>query len=306
MIKGILKVRFEDIEVGVVVNHRSDLGDISGLAESILHDGLLQPLVVLYKHLGGGREWMNQATGKKQSSRYILISGHRRYEAIKRIRTTAAPDSDGVQPFDEVPCVAFQGNETDAKIVQLTENLDRKDLNHVEQAEAYLDLMNCGLTQKEIAKRIRRSVSSVSQLVTIRQRSCTRVLQALAAGSITLDTALDISKIEGEDAQCKQLEKYLGTKREKGKAEAKRQTKKDTGGKARGSLKEAAGTIPLVLTALRKSGAGDTVRSRFMGAQQMVDYLDGTDDGDGIMQEAERILENAKAEDRERATEAAS
>ncbi len=295
MVRGLQKVKFEDIEVGVVVNHRTDLGSIDSLQESILHYGLLQPLVTIYKH-AGGNGFVRPDTGKKVFSRYILVSGHRRYEAIKRIRASVPPDGNGIQPFDEIPVVLYQGNETDAKICQLAENIERKDLNHVELADAYVDLINCGMTQGEIAKRVRCSQKSVNQLVNIRRRCCDRVLRALAAGEIPLETAEDISRIEGSDAQCRQLDKFLGTKIEKGKSEAKRETKKDTGGRAKGSIKEASRVIPLVLTVARKDGLSDAARDRWFGAQAIVDYLTGADEGDGIMQEAEKILARAKEE----------
>jgi hypothetical protein len=69
---GLMKVAFEDIEVGVVDNNRIDFGDLAGLADSIVKDGLLQPLVVLHKHYGGNG--CVRPDGKKVFSRYILVS----------------------------------------------------------------------------------------------------------------------------------------------------------------------------------------------------------------------------------------
>ena len=298
MVKGSTKVKFEEIEVGVVQNHRRDLGDIGELAESIKSIGLLQPLVVLYKH-AGGRGFVRPTDGKTVFSRYILVSGHRRYAAMEKLRKENAPDGDGASLFDEVPVVLFQGNEVNAKIAQLDENIKRKDLNYVEQADSFVDLVNCGLSQAEIGRRIHKTTRWVSLLVTIRTKCCDQVLRALARGDIPLEVAVDISGIEGPAAQVAELEQYLGTKKAKGKGEAKRQVKKDTGKKTRGSLKKAEQLIPLVITKIRKDGANDVNKARWRGAQQIVDYLTGTNDGDGIIEEAEKILNVTQDEDGE-------
>lgn len=281
---GLMKVAFEDIEVGVVDNHRIDFGDLAGLADSIVKDGLLQPLVVLHKHYGGNG--CVRPDGKKVFSRYILVAGHRRLRAIERIRKQK-PGS-----FDQIPVVLFRGNETDAKLAQLAENIERKALNYVEQAEAFRGLINCGMSSTEIAKRIRMTERWVSQLLAIREKCCTAVLKALAAGEITVDVAAAIGSIEGEAAQVRQMQKYLGTKQEKGKGEAKRETQKDTGRKSRPALKKLKKMFGEVASLQRKAGEKDATRSEWIGACRAIECAMGDDED--MLEEAEKIVERLR------------
>jgi len=270
---GLMKVAFEDIEVGVVDNHRTDFGDLAGLINSIVVDGLLQPLVVLHKHYGGNG--CVRPDGKKVFSRYILVAGHRRLRAIERIRK-------------QIPVVLFRGNETDAKLAQLAENIERKALNYVEQAEAFRGLINCGMSSTEIAKRIRMTERWVSQLLAIREKCCTAVLKALAAGEITVDVAAAIGSIEGEAAQVRQLQKYLGTKQEKGKGEAKRETQKDTGRKSRPALKKLKALFEKAASTMRKNNAKDADRATWLGACRAIDCAMGDDED--LLEEARTII----------------
>ena len=277
---GLMKVAFEDIEVGVVDNHRTDFGDLAGLINSIVVDGLLQPLVVLHKHYGGNG--CVRPDGKKVFSRYILVAGHRRLRAIERIRKQK-PGS-----FEQIPVVLFRGNETDAKLAQLAENIERKALNYVEQAEAFRGLINCGMSSTEIAKRIRMTERWVSQLLSIREKCCTAVLKALAAGEITVDIATAIGSIEGEAAQVRQLQKYLGTKQEKGKGEAKRETQKDTGRKSRPALKKLKALFEKAASTMRKNNAKDADRATWLGACRAIDCAMGDDED--LLEEARTII----------------
>lgn len=266
--QGLMMVPFEDIEVGVVDNHRTDMGDLAGLADSIVKDGLLQPLVVLHKHYGG-RGFL-RPDGSVTYSRHILVSGHRRHAAITIIRKKRAGS------FEKVPVVLFRGNETDAKLAQLAENIERKSMNPVELADSFRGLINVGLNQAAICKHTRLSTSYVSVLLSIREKCCTAVLAALARGEITIDTAKDLSTLD-EGAQVRQLEKHLGVKKEKGKAEAKRQTKKDTGKKVRPSLKETTLLVGRAFAAItdKKLCADNESRAFWRGALTAVDYLSG-------------------------------
>lgn len=91
---------------------REEIGDVSGLAATIADQGLLQPLGVI------------QLT----DGRYQLIYGQRRCHAAKTLGLT------------QVPCLVF-ADEADRNLIrQLTENLQRRDLNDLEQARAFARL----------------------------------------------------------------------------------------------------------------------------------------------------------------------
>ncbi len=87
---------------------REDIGDVSGLAATIADQGMLQPLGVMSRPEGG----------------YEIIYGHRRRSAALSLGLT------------QVPCLVYE-NDDRQLIRQLTENLQRRDLNDLEQARAF-------------------------------------------------------------------------------------------------------------------------------------------------------------------------
>ncbi len=108
---------------------------LSELADSIREHGILQPLLV--RPLAGGG--------------YQLVAGERRWRAARMIGLT------------EVPAVVKDLTEVQVMEIALIENLQREDLNPLEEANGYKELMNaCGLTQEQVAKRVGKSRSAVA------------------------------------------------------------------------------------------------------------------------------------------------
>lgn len=102
---------------------------ISQLAESIKEHGIIQPLVL-----------------KKDGEVYTIIAGERRWRAAKSIGLT------------EVPAVFIDATEKDLLEISLIENIQREDLNPIEEAKAYKRLLDdFNLTQEELAKRVGKS-----------------------------------------------------------------------------------------------------------------------------------------------------
>jgi ParB family transcriptional regulator, chromosome partitioning protein len=91
---------------------RDEVGDVSGLAATIADQGLLQPLGVV--SIGGGR--------------YRVIYGGRRRAAAIELQ------------LERVPCIVLDTDDPSLLLRQLTENLQRQDLNDVEQARAFARL----------------------------------------------------------------------------------------------------------------------------------------------------------------------
>jgi len=92
-----------------VANIRNDNVEIEDLASSIKEHGLLQPIIV--SKVNGG---------------YHLVAGHRRYNACKSLGWTEIPAM--IENFDN------------PKVIQLTENMQRKNLSKIEEAESVHDL----------------------------------------------------------------------------------------------------------------------------------------------------------------------
>lgn len=107
---------------------------LAELAESIEQSGIIQPLVV-----------------RKISGGYRLIAGERRFRAAK------------IAKLHEVPVVVRDVSDSDAFTLALIENIQREDLNPIEEAEAYRHLTeDYGFTHEDIAKRVGRARASVS------------------------------------------------------------------------------------------------------------------------------------------------
>ena len=108
------------------------------LARSIAARGVIQPVIV--RPLG--------------ANRYQLVAGERRWRASQRARV------------HEIPAIVRQLDERDVTALALIENLQREDLNPVEEARAYQRLSeNDGLTQQEIATFVDKSRSHVANLM---------------------------------------------------------------------------------------------------------------------------------------------
>ena len=133
---GITEVMLSEIEPNRD-QPRKDFDEqaLSELAESIKKHGLLQPILVRSKPAGG----------------YEIIAGERRWRASRmaELRT--------------VPVVIREMDEREAAEVALIENLQREDLNAVEEALGYRSLMvSYGLTQEQVAEAMGKSRSAVA------------------------------------------------------------------------------------------------------------------------------------------------
>ncbi len=104
------------------------------LVESIRERGIIQPLIV-----------------RKVDKRYELIAGERRWRAARELKLAEAP--------------VIVRNASDREVLELAliENLQREDLNPIEEASAYQRLHNdFGLTQEDISKRVGKSRASIA------------------------------------------------------------------------------------------------------------------------------------------------
>jgi len=105
---------------------------LNSLAQSIMTHGLLQPIVV--------------SENSSFPGTYKIIAGERRWRACK------------LAGLVEIPCVVFTGDELSKAEVALVENIQRKDLNAVEEAVAFKDLIEkFDLTQEQVAEKTGRS-----------------------------------------------------------------------------------------------------------------------------------------------------
>lgn len=112
---------------------RFDEEAIAEMAASIAEKGVLQPLLV--RPVAGG---------------YEIVAGERRYRAAQRAGLTA------------VPVVVRELDDRQALEIAIIENLQREDLDDLEEAEAFQQLLGFGLTQEEVAKAVGKSRPAVA------------------------------------------------------------------------------------------------------------------------------------------------
>ena len=132
---GILYLRTDELQPNPVQPRTVfDEASLAELAESIRSYGILHPLTV-----------------RRRSGRYELVAGERRLRAAKLI---------GLR---EVPCVLMDVNMEDAGLIALIENLQRRDLDFLEEANGIRQLIRMfGMSQEEAARRLGKSQSAVA------------------------------------------------------------------------------------------------------------------------------------------------
>lgn len=113
--------------------------DLLELSESIKENGIIQPIVVAEK-----------------DGKFEIIAGERRYRASK------------LAGLEKVPVIVKRATKKDILVMSIIENVQRSDLNCVEEALAYYQLMNeFELTQEEVAKKIGKERSTIANFLRV-------------------------------------------------------------------------------------------------------------------------------------------
>ena len=163
---------------------RFDDSGLEELAESIRSQGVIQPLVVHPDPAGEGR--------------YVIVAGERRWRAAQRAG------------LSEVPAVV-RDVEGDRQLLELAlvENLQREDLNPVEEAEAYSSLADkFELSQEEIARRVGKGRSTVANAVRLLKLP-EPVRDLLRDGRLTAGQARPLLALPTEEEQVALAERAV-------------------------------------------------------------------------------------------------
>ena len=156
-----------------------DPEELEALADSIRTHGIIQPLTV--------REMPN--------GYYQIIAGERRWRASR------------LAGLDEVPVVIMEADDQKAMELALIENLQRQDLNPVEEAQGYDALINrYGMTQEEAAERVGKSRPAVTNSLRLLTLS-KPVLDKLQKGELTAGHARAILQLKTEKKQLEAAQK---------------------------------------------------------------------------------------------------
>ena len=130
---------------------------LADLADSIREHGIIQPLTVR----------------KLQSGYYQIIAGERRWRAAR------------MAGLDQVPAIVIEADDRKAMELAMIENLQREDLNPIEEAEGYRQLMEqYNLTQEETAQRVGKSRSVVANALRL-LNLCPPVRAMVEAGRLS-------------------------------------------------------------------------------------------------------------------------
>lgn len=142
---------------------------IAELADSICQHGILQPLTV--RRIAGG---------------YELISGERRLRAARKAGLA------------EIPCIVMQMDDRESTAAAMVENLQRRDLDFIEEAMGISRLMQkCRLSQEQTARILGKSQSAVANKLRLLRHSGA-VLDALRQAELTERHARALLKLPGE------------------------------------------------------------------------------------------------------------
>lgn len=153
---------------------------IEELSGSIKEYGVLQPIIL--KHSGDG---------------YTIIAGERRFRAAR------------MAGLSEIPAVIKSMEDQEAALISLVENVQREDLNFLEEARAYKKLMDdFGLTQVEIAEKVNKKQSTISNKIRILALP-EDIQDKLIANRLTERHARALLKLRDEDDRIKVTDRVV-------------------------------------------------------------------------------------------------
>lgn len=145
------------------------------LADSIEQHGIIQPLIVRKSDVQG----------------YDIVAGERRFRGAQLVG------------LDRVPVVVREFSEIELMEVAVIENLQREDLNALEIADAYANLMDkAGLTQEQLARRVGQSRSHVANMLRLLQLPVP-VRNHVSRGTLSMGHARALLAVEDEEKQAK-------------------------------------------------------------------------------------------------------
>ena len=146
---------------------------LTALADSIRHSGVLSPILVA-----------------REGSRYTIIAGERRWRAAR------------IAGVETIPAIVREWDDIKRQEAALVENMQREDLNPIEEAQGVYVLMNeCALTQEEVAQRLGRSRPAVANLLRLLNLP-KAIQQAVIDGAISAGHARVLAGIADKKLQA--------------------------------------------------------------------------------------------------------
>ncbi len=158
-----------------------DKQSLEELAASIKENGLLQPIIV--REYGEGR--------------YQIIAGERRFRASK------------IAELSEIPAVIMNKDDRQAAEIALIENIQREDLNPIEEAMGFRALQeDYGLTQEELSERIGKSRSAIANAMRLLDLP-EEILSLLAEGKLSAGHGRTLLAVRNREAMIELAERVI-------------------------------------------------------------------------------------------------
>jgi len=158
-----------------------DEEELQELADSIAQYGVIQPITVR----------------KLQSGYYQIIAGERRWRAAR------------IAGLTEIPVRVLEADDRLTAELALVENLQRSDLNPIEEAKGYQSLMrDYGLTQEETARSVGRSRPAVTNAMRL-LNLCPAVMKLVEDGKLSAGHARALLPLEKDDVQLQAAEEVI-------------------------------------------------------------------------------------------------
>ena len=147
-------------------NLRTNLGDLKELTASIASSGIVQPILV-------------------RDGDLLVVAGARRLEAAKKAGMKL------------VPVIARTFTEQERLEVMIVENLQREDLDPIEEATGYKRLQELGLNQTDVARRVGRTQGHIAKRLSLLALP-EPVQEHVAGGAMKLETAQELAKLKDD------------------------------------------------------------------------------------------------------------
>jgi len=230
-----------------------DGGEQANLVASIRQNGIIQPIVV-----------------RKSDQGYEIIAGERRWRAAQ------------AAGLSEVPIIIRRAEDIDIAELSLIENIQREELNPVEEANAYQTLLSrFQLSQEEIADRVGKDRSTVANTLRL-LRLPSDIKQALAQRQISAGHARALLSLASEDRQLSLLGEIL--KKQLSVRETERLVKRQEDPPAKKIKGEKAGYMLdleerlskkfMTKINIRPSGTGGTIEIKFLSTEDLERVID--------------------------------
>ncbi len=209
---------------------------LTELAKSISTHGVLQPIVVRPTLQGG----------------YLIVAGERRWRATRRAGLT------------EIPVVIKEITDEDAMELALIENLQREDLDPIEEALGYKQLMErCAYTQETVAKQLSKSRSAVANSLRLLNLP-EKTIEYIKSGKLTSGHAKVILSLQSEAAQQKAADEIVKNSLNVRSAEqlVKDMNKENKSAKDKPALRD---TLPQEVEISLREALGTVVNVKYKG-----------------------------------------